>query len=93
MVVVGVAMAEPLEVKGHAQVRQVQETDVVVPEGQAARYGDLPAQGEVAFSSTAPTYLDAVLTFTSRSPLKTNCPGFQSKLSLFHSQCRFSVVL
>lgn len=38
-------------------------------------------------------YLEAVLTLTSRSPLKTNCPGFQSKFSLLHSQCRFSVVL
>lgn len=39
------------------------------------------------------TYFDAVLTFTSKSPLKTNWPGFQSKFSLLHSQCKFSVVL
>ena len=39
------------------------------------------------------TYLEAVLTFTSMSPLKTNCPGFHSYMSLFHSQCMFSVVL
>lgn len=34
VVVVGVAVAKPLEVKGHAQAGQVQETDVVIPEGQ-----------------------------------------------------------
>lgn len=47
MVVVGVAMAKPLEVKGHAQVWQVQETDIVVPDGQTTRYGDSSAQFEV----------------------------------------------
>jgi hypothetical protein len=32
--VMGVAMAKPLEVKGHAQIWQVQETDVIIPENK-----------------------------------------------------------
>lgn len=39
------------------------------------------------------THLEAVRTLTSRSPLKTNCPGFQWKERPLHSQCMFSVVL
>lgn len=31
VVVVGVAVAKPLKIKGHAEVGQMQETDVVVP--------------------------------------------------------------
>lgn len=47
----------------------------------------------IDFIPSVAAYFDAVRTFTSKFPLNTNSPGFQSKFSLVHSQCKFSVVL
>ena len=92
VVVVGVPVAQPLQVQRHAQVGQVQEAAVVIP-GWGKRPPSPPAQWWQPLCSRVHAHLEAVRTLMSRLPLKTNCPGFQWKERWLHSQCMFSVVL